>query len=139
MKKVFYLKKTTKVVDKMNADPTFYLGKEYIFDEFYTIKPISISRDAFVVSLEIENLSQISRISIVDFLNHIRKGNMIEKTILEITSFDNYEDYYVLATSFLLINYNILIDSIVFDWEAEFNKETPIEVACKIALGIIKK
>lgn len=139
MKKVFYLKKTIKLADKINADPSFYLGKEYIFDEFYTIKPISISRDAFVVSLEIDAVSQISRISINDFLNHVRKGNMVEKTMIEISNFDDFDEYYILASSFLLINYNITIDSIVFDWEEEFRKETPIEVACKIALGIIKK
>ncbi|MCK9531813.1 MAG: hypothetical protein M0R77_14820, partial [Gammaproteobacteria bacterium] len=124
---------------EINADPSFYLGKEYIFDGLYTIKLISISRDAYVVSLEVDDVTQISRITFVDFMNHLRKGTMVEKTVLEAQNFNNYDEYYQLASSFLLINYGILIDNIVFDWQSEFLKETPIEIACKIALGIIKK
>lgn len=139
MKKVFYLKKTQTQSGKLNADPSFYLGKEYIFDELYILKPISISKDSFIVSLEVEDVVQISRITINDFLIHLKKGNMVEKTIVETNRYKTFEEYYSLASSFLLINYNISIDNIIFDWEAEFIKETPIEIACKIALGIIKK
>lgn len=139
MKKVFYLKKTQTQSGKLNADPSFYLGKEYIFDDLYILKPISISKDTFIVSLEVEDIVQISRITINDFLIHLKRGNMVEKTIAETDYYKNFDEYYELASSFLLINYNISIDNIIFDWEAEFVKETPIEIACKIALGIIKK
>lgn len=139
MKKVFYLRKNRRQSDKLNADPSFYLGKEYIFDELYVLKPISVSRDSFIVSLEVDNIIQISRISVSDFLTHLRRGNMIEKKESVDLSFHSYEEYYALASSFLLINYMVSIDDIMFDWEAEYEKETPIEIACKLALGIIKK
>lgn len=139
MKKVFLLKKTYGVNVDVIDDPSIHIGKEYIFDEFYTIIPVSTTRDSFVVSLEIDGISQISRISFIDFFNHIQKGNLVEKVSVGETAFESYSEYYEMASSFLLINYNIGIDSIIFDWETEFYNETPVEIACKLALGIIKK
>lgn len=139
MKRVIYLKKSSLANSSIIADPSVYVGKEYVFDDYYLIKILSVNKSYFIFMLEIEGSEHIDKIAISEFLKHIKKGTMIEKTVIESFDFNDYSEYYQLASSFLLINYNILIDNITFDWESEFKKFTPIEVACKLALGIFKK
>lgn len=138
MKKVFYLKKSANPGHEL-IDPSSLIGKQYIFDNFYLIKILSLNENVFTVKLDMGIYDQIDRISISDFINHIQNGNMIQKTDIEIFDFESFEDYYDKATSFLLKNYKISIDTVIFDWESEFENLTPIEIACKIALGILRK
>lgn len=138
MKKVFYLKKSI-ISENDLIDPSSLIGKQYIFDNFYLIKILSLNDGVFTVKMDMGNHNQIDRISISDFINHIQNGNMVQKTDIEIFDFESFEDYYDKATSFLLKNYKISIDTIIFDWESEFQNLTPIEIACKIALGILRK
>lgn len=138
MKKVLYLRKTSNSKEVV-LDPFYYVGKEFIFDSYYFIKVLSVKKDNFTISLEIEGESCLDRIPINDFLNYIVRGTMVEKTGIKECDFESFDEYYDLISSFLLINYNIMIVSIDFDWESEFERKTPVEIACKIALGIIKK
>lgn len=138
MKKVIYLRKTSSAT-RLVLDPFYYVGKEFIFDDYYFIKVISVRKSNFVISLEMDGESCIDRIPINDFLNYLIRGTMIEKIEVQDCKFESFDEYYELASSFLLINYNIMIISLDFDWEIEFIKRTPVEMACKIALGIIKK
>lgn len=138
MKKVIYLRKTNQA-SALVLDPYLYIGKEFIFDEFYIIKALSVKKNNFTISLEIDGESCIDRIPISDFFNYLARGTMIEKTEVRDCKFESFEEYYDLASSFLLINYNMMIVSLEFDWEIEFIRRTPIEIACKMALGIIKR
>lgn len=138
MKKVLYLRKSSSTLDNM-TDPTSFVGKQFIFDTYYLIKVLSFSEDQYIVQMDMGNYNQIDKISIMDFLNHIHNGNMIEKTEDEKFVFSNFDEYYEQAEIFLLRNYNVSIESLVFDWENEFLSLTPIEIACKMALRIIRK
>jgi hypothetical protein len=138
MKKILYLRKTT-APTPIVLDPFFYVGKEFIFDDYYLIKVLSVRKNNFTVSIDIDNESAIDRIVINDFLNYLTRGTMIEKIPVGECSFVSFEEYHDLIATFLLINYNLLIISIEFDWQAEFEKRTPVEIACKIALGMMKK
>lgn len=138
MKKAIYLRKTS-LFNRLVLDPYNYVGKEFIFDDYYTIKVLSVKKNNFTITLEMDEESCIDRIPINDFFNYLTRGTMIEKTTIQDCAFEDFDQYYDLAASFLLINYNMMIVSLDFDWEFEFDNRTPVEIACKIALGIIKK
>ena len=139
MKKVLCLLKSITSEQVINSDPSYYVGRQFVFDEFYLVTVLSFNNDYFTVKIQMDDIEQIDKIYALDFFSHIKNNIMLEKVDSAIFEFHSLNQYIANASHFLLKNYNVVIDDLDFDWKMEFKNLTPVEIACKLAMGIFKK